>query len=264
MYTKEQLFNDLRKMNLKSTDTVLIHTSMKAIGEVEGRADGFIDIMCEYFKDGLLLIPTHTWDNVTKDAPVYDVSSTIPCIGIIPTRAAFRKDGYRSLHPTHSIWGYGKNAQEFLKGEETATTPAPIGGAWARLTDVNAKILLIGVGHNRNTFIHAVDELVDLPNRLHPTPFNITIIDQNKNEFHTSFHCHYCTKSDDVSQYFVNFEKAFVELGAQYIGKLGNAEVKIVDAKKIQDILVRIYANAKEDLCISYMDIPEVYYKTTE
>ena len=114
MHTKQQLFEDLRQMNLKSTDTILIHTSMKAIGEVEGGAEGFIDALCEYFKDGLLLIPTHTWDNVNEDQPIYDVSSTVPCIGLIPRRAAFRKDGYRSLHPTHSIWGHGKNAKAFF------------------------------------------------------------------------------------------------------------------------------------------------------
>ena len=262
MHTKQQLFEDLRQMHLKSTDTILIHTSMKAIGEVDGGADGFIDTLCEYFKDGLLLIPTHTWDNVNEDQPIYDVSSTIPCIGLIPRLAAFRKDGYRSLHPTHSIWGHGKNAKEFLSGEEKATTPGPVGGAWNRLSAVNAKILLIGVGHNRNTFIHAVDELVDLENRLNPKPFDITIIDGDGNKYQTSFHCHYCTESDDVSQYFVNFEKAFVALGAQYNGKLGNAEVKVVDAKKCEEILVNIYAHAKEDLCISYMDIPESYYKT--
>ena len=33
--------------------------SMKSIGEVEGRADTVLDALIEYFKDGLLLLPTH-------------------------------------------------------------------------------------------------------------------------------------------------------------------------------------------------------------
>lgn len=262
MYTKQDLFKQLQAMNLKSNDTVLIHTSMKAIGEVEGRAEGFIDALCEYFSEGLLLIPTHTWDNVTPENPVYDVSSTIPCIGLIPRFAAFRKDGYRSLHPTHSIWGHGNNAKEFLSGEEKAMSPGPVGGAWNRLSSIKAKILLIGVGHNRNTFIHAVDELVDLEDRLHPEAFDITIIDHEGNQHHTPFHCHYCSHTDDVSQFFVNFEKAFIELGAQSSGKLGDADVKVVDAKMCEEILVKIYSNAKEDVCKEYKDVPESYYKT--
>ena len=48
---------------------------------------------------------------------------------------------------------------------------------------------------------------------------------------------------------------------AQKQGKLGSADVKIVDSVKCRDIILKIYGNAKEDLCIKYMDIPEEYYK---
>lgn len=261
MFTRKSIHESLEKMSIQPTDTILIHTSMKAIGEVEGGADGLIDALCSYLKDGLLLIPTHTWDNVNENNPVYDVSSTIPCIGIVPQRAAFRKDGYRSLHPTHSIWGYGRKAKSFLENEQYASTPSPIGFAWSKLPEVNAKILLIGVGHNRNTFIHAIDEMADLKNRLNPKTFETTIIDYDGTIYHSDFHTHYCTKSTDVSQFFVNFEKALIELGAQKQGKLGSADVKIVDSVKCRDIILKIYGNTKEDLCIGYMDIPEEYYK---
>ena len=39
MYTKEDLKACLARMGLKGTDTVLMHSSMKSIGEVENRAD---------------------------------------------------------------------------------------------------------------------------------------------------------------------------------------------------------------------------------
>ena len=37
MFTKEQLIEQIREMGVVSTDTVVIHTSMRAIGEVDGR-----------------------------------------------------------------------------------------------------------------------------------------------------------------------------------------------------------------------------------
>ena len=43
MFTKEQLKEQIRQMGIQPNDTVLIHTSMKAIGEVEGGADTVID-----------------------------------------------------------------------------------------------------------------------------------------------------------------------------------------------------------------------------
>ena len=88
LYTKEQLKQQLRDMGILPTDTVLIHTSMKAIGQVVDGPGGVIDVFCEYLTEGLLLIPTHTWDNVTPDNPCYDVRTSVPNIGLIPRTAA--------------------------------------------------------------------------------------------------------------------------------------------------------------------------------
>ena len=39
MYTKEQLKKQVENMGLTGEETILIHSSMKSIGEVEGGAD---------------------------------------------------------------------------------------------------------------------------------------------------------------------------------------------------------------------------------
>ena len=261
MITKQQLKDNLQAMGIRSDDTVLIHTSLKSVGEVEGGADGFIDAFCEYLTGGLFLIPTHTWDNVNPDNPIYDVRTSVPCIGAVPRVAAFRQDGIRSLHPTHSVWAHGRNAADFIRGEENAATPAPVGFCWDRLADVGAKILLIGVGHNRNTFIHSVDERMALPDRLGAEPYEVTIVDRNGNRLVRSMRPHRCSRTSDVSKFYVNFEKPLTELGAQKIGKLGNAAVRIVDAKQCRDIVSRIYAQAESDIFTEYRDFPEHLYK---
>lgn len=66
MYTKEDLKEYLKAMGLTGKETILVHSSMKSIGEVEGRADTVLDALIEYFKDGLLLLPTHTWKNIKR------------------------------------------------------------------------------------------------------------------------------------------------------------------------------------------------------
>ena len=58
MYTKEDLKEYLKAMGLTGKETILVHSSMKSIGEVEGRADTVLDALIEYFKDGLLLLPS--------------------------------------------------------------------------------------------------------------------------------------------------------------------------------------------------------------
>ena len=260
MFTKAQLQNQLREMGIKPNDTVLIHTSLRAVGPVENGADGLIDAFCEYLTEGLFLVPTHTWAEVRKQNPVYNVRTSVPCIGTLPKVAAFRKDGFRSLHPTHSIWGHGKDAEAFLKGEELAQSPSPVGFAWSRLPERNTKILLIGVGNNRNTFIHAVDELAGLPNRLDPNPHTITILDQEGNAHVHPFRRHYCTETHDVSLQFVNFDRAFTEMGVWKEGRLGNAVVKVVDSVKCRDTVMKIFSRTTEDPCVRIMDLdPELW-----
>ena len=261
MFQKEELIEQIRAMGITPSDTVLIHTSMHAVGEVENGAHGVIDAFRDYLSNGLFLVPTHTWASVNKEQPVYDVRSTIPCIGALPRAAAFKLDGIRSLHPTHSIWAIGKGAAQYIQNEENAPTPGTPGYAWDRLAEVNAKILLVGVGNDKNAFIHAVEEVADIPDRLLREPFEVTIYDWYGNVYHHPYAGHYCSKSNDVSRQFVNFEKPLVELGAQKFGKLGNAQVRIVDAKMCRDIILKIYSRADRDLCIERMDIPEELYR---
>lgn len=65
MHTKESLKKQLAAMGLTGEETILIHSSMKAIGETQKGADTVLDALMEFFEKGLLLLPTHTWSNST-------------------------------------------------------------------------------------------------------------------------------------------------------------------------------------------------------
>ena len=251
-YTKRDLQKQLEGMGITRRDTVLIHTSYKALGEVEGGPDAFLDAFCEYLDEGLFLVPTHTWGVVNAEHPIYSVRETVPNIGLIPRIAAFRPDGVRSLHPTHSMWGHGRGAADFLRGEEHAETPAPVGGAWSRLGDVGAKILLIGVGLNRHTYIHAVDELAALDDRLHEDAWEVTVIDREGNTYTHPYRSHHNTGSEN----FGNFEQMLTEGGAIAHGRLGDAEVMVVDARRCRDLLLGFYSRTRENLCHDSRPIP--------
>jgi len=261
MYTKEALKAQLREMGIKPGDTVVIHTSMKAIGNVQGGADGVIDAFCEYLQDGLFLVPTHTWSNVTAQTPDFDVRSTVPNIGLIPRTAAFRKDGIRSLHPTHSIWAHGKGAEEFVRLDDTAYSPATPGGCWATLADMHAKILLIGVKNDKNTFIHSLDERAKLPDRISPEHFDARVTDYYGNTRTVPMHIHKCSKTEDISLFYGNFEKPMVEMGIQTFGQFGDAQVRIVDSMGCRELVMKIYSRATEDIFAQHIVLPESLYR---
>ena len=258
MLTLTDIHRFLSDNGITPTDTVLVHTSMKALGEVENGCDGIIDAFKSYLSDGLFIVPTHTWATVTKDNPHYDARESTPCIGALPTVASKRNDGVRSLHPSHSVAVFGKRAVEFVRGEEKATTPCPKGGVWQRLYDENAKILLIGVGLNRNTYIHAVDEMIGtLPKRLHTESFPVTITDLSGKTITSSLRPH----GEIGSKFFENYRAPLEELGALKNAKLGNATVGICDAKKTADIIIALWKKAEFDLCDEEKVIPTKYYK---
>ena len=256
MVTKQDVYALLRGFGIKSTDTVLMHSSMRSTGGVEGGCDGLIDMFKAYLSDGLFIVPAHTWDRVGKDNPVFDVRSTMPCTGALSTVAVTRADGVRSLHPTHSVVAFGDRAAEFTAGEEKAGSPCFPGGCWARLYDENAKILLLGVGHNRNTFIHAVDEMMDLPGRL-SDPIDLIVRDKDGNEYPM----HYRKHGRTGSEHFGNYKKPLEQLGAVQYGQLGNALVYCCDARKCTEIIRYLWDKAEYNLCEEEKEIPEEYYR---
>ncbi len=263
MITKNDIFVFLKNCGVKNDDKLTLHCSLRSIGKIENGADGFIDAFSEYLSDGLFIVPTHTWNSVCRSNPFYDVRSTMPCIGTLARVAAFRTDGVRSLHPTHSVTVFGKSAAEWVEGEERSASPAPVGGCLSRLYEESGKVLLIGVGHDKNTYLHAVDERLQIPDRLNPEPFTITIKDHEGNMLVSPpFHTHFTAAADTcVSEYYPNYKDAFEYMGAVTYSQLGSALVYCCDARKMTDTAQIIWAKADRDLCISHEPIPAEYYR---
>lgn len=135
-----------------------------------------LDAWCEFYRDGLLVFPTHTWDRVGKKHPVYDSRSDPSCVGILSELFRQRPGVVRSLHPTHSVAALGKDAADYTAGEEHATTPLPRSGCWGKLLDRDATILFLGCSLRSNTFIHGVEEWAAIPDRISPWTEDLTIL----------------------------------------------------------------------------------------
>ena len=274
-YNKQQLKNQLESMGLKGDETILIHSSMKAIGAVDGGADTVLDVWMEYFKNGLLLLPTHTWKTVNADNPVYNPYTTPSCVGLL-TNMFMKRDGViRSLHPTHSMSGYGKNAADYLAGEEYNNTPCTPGGCYDRLKEVGGKVLLVGVGHERNTYIHSVEEVLNVPNRLSDMPMELVIELQEEsnnsgklppynrddgwkkhtdNKLYRKVYVrkHYNAQQPHISEDFVKLNQIFLDSGVVRKVKFGDADSLLCDAKGMFNIVRQVIAPDPE--CIVTKD----------
>ena len=260
MYTKEKLLNDLKNMGLQQTDAIMVHSSMKAIGPVDGGADTVVDTFMEYFKDGLFMTPTHTWAQMSEEYALFDPKEEPACVGIIPNIFRKREGVVRSLHPTHSIAAYGPKAIEYVAGEEDVTTPCQPGGCWSRLLDINAKILMLGCTHTRNTYIHAVEELLDVPERLteNPVDFQIKMPDGSIKD--VAVHRHYNKVTAHISEEYDKLAQAFYDCGAAKKVKFGDAECILCDARKVYEVTKKVLAHEINCL-IDRAEIPEDWWK---
>ncbi|MBP3655860.1 MAG: AAC(3) family N-acetyltransferase [Clostridia bacterium] len=243
MYTRDMLIAQLRDMGLQPTDTVMIHSSMKAIGPVEGGADTVLDALMAYFAPGLLLLPTHTWAQMNDSYSVYDPATEPACVGILPNLFMKRPGVVRSLHPTHSVAAYGEGAAAYIAGEENVLTPCAPEGCWGRLYTTGAKVLLIGVTHARNTFIHAVEEYLDVPERLADTPSYFTVVMPDGTHKQSIQYRHYNAKEPHVSEHFVKLTEGYYETGAAVRGQLGDAACILCDCRELYRVTERVLAH---------------------
>lgn len=120
--------------------------------------------------------------------------------------------------------------QHIWPGNWKTTPPAPPGGCYDRLREVGGKILLLGVSHARNTFLHSVEEVLNVPNRLTDKPLQLTVVDGAGAEHTVYMRRHYNAQQPHISEDFVKLEQAYLDCGAAKNTKFGDAACVLCDA----------------------------------
>lgn len=259
MINKNELIKQLKVFDSYGKP-VIVHSSLKAIGKIDGGADTLIDALKEVFTQngGLLCIPAHTWKTC-----VLDLNKEETCIGALPTAATGRKDGVRSLHPTHSmvVFGDKEKVSAFVENEKNVDSPTNPEGCYGNIFKENGYMLLIGVGQEKNTCIHCVDEMLNIPNRITKEGIYADIIYKNgeKEKRHLRW---FDPVIPDVSVNFGKFEPAFRHFGAIKDGILGNAKVQFCKAEKIKEAMELIYSNSVgKEILADNLPLDEKIYK---
>lgn len=244
MHTKESLMEQLEQLGIDRQGTLLVHSSMKSMGPVEGGADTVLDALSEYMKDGLLVLPTHTWSYINADNPRFYVDRSPSCVGILPELFRKRPGVVRSLHPTHSVAALGRESKAFTSDDHRFDTPCARGSAWGKLLDRKATILLVGVDLRRNTFIHGVEEWVDIPGRLTDGHEQLYTVLPDGTEISVPSRRH-CGLS--WSEHFWKVDEILERQGAMHKGQLGDAVVRVCDAAAVAEIITAMLKD-KPDL----------------
>jgi aminoglycoside 3-N-acetyltransferase len=239
VHTCASLTADLARLGLRPDDRVLVHSSMKAIGSVQGGVDAVLDALSQCLRGGLLLLPTHTWKEDNNPEGIFDPATEPSCVGVLTERFRHRPAVIRSWHPTHSIAGFGVGAAAFLDGEERTRTPCPRAGCWGRLYDIDARILFLGARLRTNTFLHSVEEWHGIPDRLadHPTLFRIRRPDGGGLIDCPQFR--HCSSRGDVSQHYGRIEPELLASGIAREGLIGDARSVLCEVRPMAELVGR-------------------------
>jgi aminoglycoside 3-N-acetyltransferase len=232
--TQQDIVRGLRALGLEPGDSVLVHSSLSSLGYVEGGAEAVIDALIEAVgTEGTVLVPTLTGSEAlnAENPPVYDPAAT-PCwTGRIPEAFCLRPQAVRSLHPTHSVAAIGARARELTAGHEHSVTPCGPDSPYGRLAQIGGYILLLGVTHHSNTSFHLVEEIAGVPYHMQPGLVAAQVVQNGQaRTVHLMIH-RYGSPRD-----FARMEPVFRERGIQRDGQIGDAHVRLVDARQMVEV----------------------------
>ncbi|MEM1420863.1 MAG: AAC(3) family N-acetyltransferase [Pseudomonadota bacterium] len=181
-FGKDDLVRDLGTLGVRSGDGVFVHTSLGQIGRVIGGPRALIEALLDVVgPDGLIGMPgfsTDAYDPVDLMTPPPEIDETRRAVirahvlGFDPQRSDVRDNGtvpetfrswpgvVRSPHPTSSVLLLGAGAAEIAATHDASGWATGPGTPWDRLrARPERKILLIGVGWNRCSALHAAESI---------------------------------------------------------------------------------------------------------
>ncbi|MEU7845377.1 AAC(3) family N-acetyltransferase [Micromonospora sp. NPDC049114] len=174
--TRRSIAAQLRLLGVRPGSTVLVHAGMRPLGFVCGGPQALVLALRDALgPDGTIVVPTHNPDNsdpaqwrnppvpvdwwqlIRAEMPGFDPAVTPSRhMGVFAETVRCWPDALRSTHPHVSFAALGPTAEQVVAGHELADMLGE-GSPLARLYDLDADVLLIGVDHSVNTSLHLAE-----------------------------------------------------------------------------------------------------------
>lgn len=239
---KTGLLHALKEMGVRPGERLIIHSSLKSIGPIDGGADTLLDALMETVGPaGTIAMPTFSYSIAGyREGLPFHPQNAGSRTGMLTEIFRKREGVCRSLQPTHSVAVWGQGADRYVSGHEN-TSPLGIDSPFHKLALDHAKILLIGVGFETLSLIHVAEAVAQVPylnvfcwKHRHWSPYACVEaaggrIDQVP-----------VPEMPGCSSHFGVLEPAARQAGLVNEAKLGQAPVKIVPALPLLDLAVRM------------------------
>ena len=167
----------LDKLGVRKGDTLMVHSSLSSCGRIVGGAQTVVEALIEAVgEDGNIFFPTYQrascflngainrrWDRRPSSVEARD-SVSIKWVGTIPIEfMRLHPDAPRGVHISHSWTGWGRKAAEVLSHQVWDEPAFSANSAPYRIMEMGGKILHFGSPICRTSFIHCLENILDLP-----------------------------------------------------------------------------------------------------
>ncbi len=199
----------INKLNVNSNDTVMVHSSLDKLN-LDFPASNVLAILRNIVGvTGTLVFPTFpkkTSSDFLKSNEILNIRKTASYTGILSEFARRSNGATRSLHPTKSVVAIGLNAEYLTNEHFKSIYPYDKFSPFYKLSELNAKIIGLGVKTTYLSAVHVVDDIMrdTFPiNPYLPEIFNAKCLDYDGNEIIIPTYAHDMKKMGfDLPKYF--------------------------------------------------------------
>jgi len=231
-YDGAKLKARLRSAGVSESDTLLVHSNFEPDSGFQGTPLDLANALVELVgsKGNLLMVSIPfrgaAYDYLALGKP-FNVRKTMSMMGLVTEMFRRRAGTVRSLHPTHPVLAYGKDAEWLVADHERCLYPCGPGSPLEKLHRLKGKLLFFDVSFGSITFFHYVEDL--LKERL-PFPiysdrlFSVPAVDANGANHVIQTYAF----SKEVPRAAEKLEAEMLRRGMIREGRVGNSRFQVV------------------------------------
>src|SRR5512141_3029924 len=238
MLTFEKLVEGFCDLGVEKGDTLLVHSSYKSLGEVEGGPQTVIRALEAALgtdKEGTLIMPTFNFD-FNKGAP-WDVRTTPSKMGVLTELVRQGPRAKRVFHPFYSFAILGKHAE--MLGSLRYKSSYERNSVFGKLRDLDGEIMVIGLSYtNSMPFFHHIEQMEGVDYRF-LTEFTGEVTDETGNTYTDTFEMLVRDIDRGVMTMVDPMGALMEQAGVIKSAKIGEVDVKLMKANEVYEFTAR-------------------------
>lgn len=243
-YDSDTFSKTLQALGVNQGDTLMVHSGLKPGSGYQGTVSDLINSLISVVGPegtvAMMSIPYHNIRSADyiKSGKPFDVRKSVSRVGILSETFRRMPAVARSLHPTHPVCVWGKNAAELIRDPWLDISPFGQQSFFSKLLNLKGKIVLYDAGFDTVTFVNHLEDLFHefLPDKLYEEDtLTAQVIDQvgQSHQVQTLVLSENLHQLRDCSY----LEKVLTEAGIARKQKLGRGYLTVID---IPEMVARV------------------------